>query len=160
MIAHHRRIHQPGLGVDFMEHAQLEFCRGATDLPIFRLACCTRRAVSAPDTPSPHRDQSMQFCGLQAALSFTWRCIVGNGGSPSLSEDDSTRSRANFQYAQAGSARLGKGWRKQHCEVVKKKLWESFFSYERLWHGYSYPSEGASAVRSCTSVVLQHRTAL
>jgi hypothetical protein len=47
-----------------------------------------------------------------------------------LSEDHSTRSRANFQYAQAGSARLGKGWRKQHCEVVKKKLWESFF---RVW---------------------------
>jgi hypothetical protein len=22
----------------------------------------------------------MQFCGMQAAFSFTWRCIVGNGG--------------------------------------------------------------------------------
>jgi hypothetical protein len=79
-----------------------------------------RWVVDGADRQQVRNTLNVHDSGLQAALSFTWRCIVGNVGSPLLSEDDSTRSRANFQYAQAGSARLGKGWRKQHCEVVKK----------------------------------------
>ena len=66
-------------------------------------------------------------CGLQATCSFTWRCVVGNGGSSSLSEDDSTRSRTNFQQAQSAAAQLANAWRKQQCFVVKKSYGRAFF---------------------------------
>ena len=91
-----------------------------------------RWVVDGADRQQVRNTLNVHDSGLQAALSFTWRCIVGNGGSSSLSEDDSTRSRTNFQQAQSAAAQLANAWRKHQCFVVKKKLWESFFWGFRL----------------------------
>ena len=86
-----------------------------------------RWVVDGADRQQVRNTLNVHDSGLQAALSFTWRCIVGNGGSSSLSEDDSTRSRTKFQQAQSAAAQLANAWRKQQCFVGEKKLWESFF---------------------------------
>ena len=86
-----------------------------------------RWVVDGADRQQVRNTLNVHDSGLQAALSFTWRCIVGNGGSSSLSEDDSTRSRTNFQQAQSAAAQLANAWRKQQCFVVKKSYGRAFF---------------------------------
>ena len=85
-----------------------------------------RWVVDGADRQQVRNTLNVHDSGLQAALSFTWRCIVGNGGSSSLSEDDSTRSRTNFQQAQSAAAQLANAWRKQQCFVVKKSYGRAF----------------------------------
>ena len=43
-----------------------------------------------------------------------------------MSEDHSTRSRANFQQAQSAAAQLANAWRKHQCFVVKKSYGRAF----------------------------------
>ena len=91
-----------------------------------------RWVVDGADRQQVRNTLNVHDSGLQAALSFTWRCIVGNGGSSSLSEDDSTRSRTNFQQAQSAAAQLANAWRKQQCFVVKKSYGRAFFWWDKV----------------------------
>ena len=106
-----------------------------------------RWVVDGADRQQVRNTLNVHDSGLQAALSFTWRCIVGNGGSSSLSEDDSTRSRTNFQQAQvsgSSGAQLANAWRKQQCFVVKKSYGRTFFC--------STPYEQVGGLATCRVV--------
>ena len=64
-----------------------------------------RWVVDGADRQQVRNTLNVHDSGLQAALSFTWRCIVGNGGSSSLSERMIQRVHVRIFSTEAQSQR-------------------------------------------------------
>ena len=92
MVAHHRRKHQPGAGVDFVELAQPEFYRVCGR----SASLSARLEVAGQKTTSLHVTFTRQTAYLCATLALTMKLHLSAGSKSTVHPSYDRRKVTNF----------------------------------------------------------------